>query len=498
MPSNGGGSEFKRRIAERTCGDRKDTAESRLKPEHELIELAVHSSELSLLYDLTAPIVHNGSHIFRLNPCGWTIITQDQPWAFAIAFPLRTTIKTEQRSTDLLLAVRVSLGAVQGQVDLAVLSRDRSRVLAHQSVMDCEAKRTIELFGGPIVECGDLIIRSGHAGGHGRIEIKAVDTVAVDPAHESLSRPREFVLGPVSDWSRYLGDYTDSVKQNIRSWKYLQIKQPIVMNWLMGLKLWIYPANESSRAIYVSGAYEPNTLVVLESLLRDGDVFLDAGANIGVFSLIAARVVGAGGQVFAFEPSSREWQRLRDNIELNEIANIQVVKAAVADGVGSALLHLADDRHNGQNTLGRHFAYYGTASGLEEAVDLISIDEFFRTNHIYRLDVIKLDIEGAEYRALVGGSATIARFRPIVIFESNATMLTLNGSSAEDLRRFFWDRQYQLYGICEDDASLYPITQIAWDDSTNFVAYPDEKAPPRKWPNPVCDEPPQPDYAGRS
>ena len=110
------------------------------------------------------------------------------------------------------------------------------------------------------------------------------------------------------------------------------------------------------------------------------------------------------------------WQRLRDNIELNEIANIQVVKAAVADGVGSALLHLADDRHNGQNTLGRHFAYYGTASGLEEAVDLISIDEFFRTNHIYRLDVIKLDIEGAEYRALVGGSATIAGFRPIVIF----------------------------------------------------------------------------------
>ena len=87
---------------------------------------------------------------------------------------------------------------------------------------------------------------------------------------------------------------------------------------------------------------------------------------------------------------------------------------------------------------GRHFADYGTASGLEEAVDLISIDEFFRTNHIYRLDVIKLDIEGAEYRALVGGSATIARFRPIVIFELNATMLTLNGSSAEDLRRFFW------------------------------------------------------------
>ena len=58
--------------------------------------------------------------------------------------------------------------------------------------------------------------------------------------------------------------------------------------------------------------------------------------------------------------------------------------------------------------------------------------------------------------------------------------------------------QYQLVEFREDDASLYPITQIAWDDSTNFVAYPDEKAPPRKWPNPVCDEPPQPDYAGRS
>jgi FkbM family methyltransferase len=108
------------------------------------------------------------------------------------------------------------------------------------------------------------------------------------------------------------------------------------------------------------------------------------------------------------------------NVQLNGISNIAIVEAAVADAGETAILHLADDRHSGHNTLGDNFAYDGVASGTDATVDIVAIDDFVRDRKLARVDVMKLDIEG---KALTGSRDTVDRFRPIVIFEISPASL---------------------------------------------------------------------------
>jgi hypothetical protein len=160
-------------------------------------------------------------------------------------------------------------------------------------------------------DCGDLLIRNGSlAGAPGGVEIRSVETTTVDPM-EALHTPSHDGLRAVPAWNRYYGDHSATVAEPVRSSRYAKLEKPTPIDWLFGLKVWVHPDNELSRALYVSGTYEPNTLVVLNRLLEPGAVFFDIGANVGVFSLAGSRMVGAGGQVYAFEPSRHECERLR-------------------------------------------------------------------------------------------------------------------------------------------------------------------------------------------
>lgn len=131
----------------------------------------------------------------------------------------------------------------------------------------------------------------------------------------------------------------------------------------------------------------------IESVLSPGDVFVDIGANCGLFTLFAARAVGPEGRVLAIEPSPKMVRRIRFNATANEAANVIVVQSAVGAEDGNATLYGGD--HPGLASL---CATVG-GSGTEVAVSpLLSLVE--RTN-LNRIDVLKIDIEGYEDRALV-------------------------------------------------------------------------------------------------
>jgi hypothetical protein len=89
------------------------------------------------------------------------------------------------------------------------------------------------------------------------------------------------------------------------------------IKWLDGLRVRLQPASETSRAIFVTGRYEPNEFCVLDRILKPGMTFLDIGANVGLYTLFAAKRVMPNGRVLAIEPSSREYEILTRNIDAN-------------------------------------------------------------------------------------------------------------------------------------------------------------------------------------
>ena len=145
------------------------------------------------------------------------------------------------------------------------------------------------------------------------------------------------------------------------------------------------------------GKYEEETTRLLRRLTGPGMTVLDVGAHIGYYTLLAARQAGPEGKVYAFEPELENHALLLENIELNGYQNVVPVKMAVSDRTGTAdLILTALDS-------GRHSMYH---HGLPEqgslAVETTTLDAFVESLDWPRIDLVKIDVEGAELSRLGG------------------------------------------------------------------------------------------------
>jgi FkbM family methyltransferase len=206
-------------------------------------------------------------------------------------------------------------------------------------------------------------------------------------------------------------------------------------------------------------------------------VFFDVGANVGIVTLAASRWVGPHGRVYSFEPSEREYARLRDNLELNPMSNVTSVRAALSSQAGHVSLRVAAPAYAGLNTLGEHFAYDGIDTAGLETVESITIDEFVQREGIVRVSAIKLDIEGSEGAALAGGRRVLQEHRPALILEVSARALAANNWTASQLQHLLHAAEYQLFLIDEQTASLIAINDLANLDGQNVAALPREWHP---------------------
>jgi FkbM family methyltransferase len=168
------------------------------------------------------------------------------------------------------------------------------------------------------------------------------------------------------------------------------------------------------NAEYIRGTSELPVQNALAEVLSSGQVFYDVGANVGFFSLIAAKLVGDSGKVFAFEPLSENAEAMRRNARLNGMSNVTVVEAAVGSASGSGELHVTD--WDGGSTLIKSALPHGN-SECSRAVKVITLDDFVRENHVPLPSVIKIDVEGLEAEVLHGALETILVSRPTLIYE---------------------------------------------------------------------------------
>lgn len=152
--------------------------------------------------------------------------------------------------------------------------------------------------------------------------------------------------------------------------------------------------------------YDVDELEFAKRALRAGDVALDVGAQVGLYTLTFSRAVGRAGRVVAFEPDPRNRERLLANAALNDFArNVTVVPTALSDRAGEATLFRSSD--TGHNSM-------QAAVALETRVDQIriettTIDEYCRRESLERIRLAKIDVEGHESAVLAGASQTLAR-----------------------------------------------------------------------------------------
>ena len=178
--------------------------------------------------------------------------------------------------------------------------------------------------------------------------------------------------------------------------------------------IWI-ELNPRTGGNYLHGNAEPAVQAVLAERLRPGMVFYDLGSNIGLFSLLAARIVGENGKVFSFEPDPEIAARLRRNVARNAFANVSVVEAGVWSASGNVNFVAAGtsspDRGVGKFVAGDHDA-------LGTPMPCISLDDFIQTAPLP--DAIKCDVEGAEVEAFRGAERILEARRPWIICEMHA------------------------------------------------------------------------------
>lgn len=187
-----------------------------------------------------------------------------------------------------------------------------------------------------------------------------------------------------------------------------------------GLK--IAPPRNADQAIRL-GTYEPAIQNCIAVHLSPGGVFVDIGANVGFFSLIAARRAGPTGHVYAFEPVAGNAASIIRSCRLNDFSNVEVFAEAVGERTGRTELMLA--HHIG----GAMLASAGTPpDGCGSVqVDVVSLDDAIAQRALRPPDLVKVDVEGAELEVLQGMRWTLNAVRPMLIYEvDNETRIGLD------------------------------------------------------------------------
>ena len=179
---------------------------------------------------------------------------------------------------------------------------------------------------------------------------------------------------------------------------------------------------------YYESDYEPETFRFLRAQLKPGDVFLDIGAHIGLFTVVASRLVSPGGKVFSFEPTPFTREVLTEVVRLNGCEDVAEVRGeAVSERSGTMTFHDTGDEASNANSLVN--IERGT-SGIE--VPVISIDDLVADRKI-RPACLKIDAEGAELDVLRGGRRTIEEFRPVIRLGLHPPQIKMNGQELQEI-----------------------------------------------------------------
>lgn len=194
------------------------------------------------------------------------------------------------------------------------------------------------------------------------------------------------------------------------------------------------------------------------SYLKSGMTAFDVGANIGELTLLFSRFVGKSGKVHAFEACESTFQKLSTVCNVSNRSQIYLNHLAISNEIGTLQLNVYDENHSGWNTLAnRPLENYGIdiKPNHREKVDAITLDEYCKDHSISYIDLLKIDVEGAEYQVMLGAKLLLEmQCINCCVFEFGATTFDM-GNTPEQIKNLLKDCGYNIKNIVPGQA-IFP------------------------------------------
>ena len=206
------------------------------------------------------------------------------------------------------------------------------------------------------------------------------------------------------------------------------------------------PSEHIQQQLFWYGYYEKELGDMIKKCLKPGDVFLDIGANIGYFTLLAANSEPTS-KVISFEPVKGLFQKLEENISINSFKNITAFNIAVGEINEETELFISGPNNSGMSSFRQPENY----SGKKEIVKVVTIDSWFKKARLSKIDLIKLDVEGSELAALKGTQETLQNFKPLIIAEVNPETLASFSLTPGDIYGYLNKLNFDGFTISEKE-----------------------------------------------
>jgi FkbM family methyltransferase len=277
------------------------------------------------------------------------------------------------------------------------------------------------------------------------------------PSHDALTEASWFPW-----WAQAYRRYKDGIPDHRGKGRLLALLRgvgvrqgkPFIWRAKNGALIAISPLDLSvGWPCFEKGTWEPHVEACLRRLLKEGDVAIDVGANMGYFSAVMAQCVGSTGRVFAFEPVASTFRQLRLCQSLNEYAVLQPMQMAL--GAREGTLEIAFD----PAFMGNASAYdrQSLSSGSSAAVELRMLDTLVADGTLPPPRLIKIDVEGYELDVLRGACRTLRDARPSIIFEVNSETAALAGWGFRDAAELLRSCAPYTFHFVARDGALEPI-----------------------------------------
>lgn len=238
-----------------------------------------------------------------------------------------------------------------------------------------------------------------------------------------------------------------------------------------GVWLLLYP--DDTGLSLLKGTYnEVDLIQFVMSILKPGDVFVDIGANQGLYTVAGAKIVSNPGSVLAIEPNPAALVKLRANLRVNRLRNVRIVDCAVGCGPRRQSMFVCEPPKNAFSSLRQPDRKDIAWTNVE--VEVFGLDELLERVDVNRVDYIKMDVEGGERDIIASGQITFSRQpRPIAQFEVNDKRTGGWGYQAASLPEWFAKAGYSVYELGKNGFERHQIQDRY--PLKNLIAVPDER-----------------------
>jgi FkbM family methyltransferase len=254
----------------------------------------------------------------------------------------------------------------------------------------------------------------------------------------------------------------------------LKPNTPLLHNLQNGGVLLLEPGHSFTYCFYPGvDSYEPDVRLALQHLLKPGDTFIDCGANVGYFSVLAAQLVKKTGKIVSVEANPTTYSLLERNLSANRVGI--PVHCALTTASGEVELFMPIEGGDVYSSLSSGGLLQGQSTKSFK-VKGQALDEVIDELDLLRVDVVKVDVEGAELEVLRSGDRLLSKFRPTIVMEYSTVTWSGSGANPEKLQNLLNSHSYHIYLLDAQSQSLVPVTQDVWESRyVNLILVPEEK-----------------------